>query len=670
MATIRPDDLPAASTVSNTDAFVVDRGSAVQKATPSQIVDAAIPLASQAEAEAGTDNAKRVTPLRVAQAISARMIDINRLGEISIVVPEFDDASSFDIPSISVESFIQDRLARFKRVDAEPAHELKFNNGGWWEISEPVLWDFMGGSDNGALQRVLNAAAILGIRQVNAIGSYTLSSLLTIPDGIELNGSARRLTLTQANAANLTSVVSLGDNAKIRDAILDGNSANNDLDDTNALLRIGGSDNVKVTGCLIRNAPSFGLVMNGGLSSVITDNDFENIYSYGVASFGALTIDADILVLGNRFRQMGGGAAVFQSTRKATFSKNFVKNILTGAPGSRVTVTTSGTTVTMVSGSTANIIPGMWMTIDNGKEYRIASVVSSTQFTTTTAPPALTNVPAMMGTGDLIGNVAAQEIVIEGNQMEGTVTFGGGFSLASDGTTSGRSLVTGNIFKRCGKQGFNVAGEITGDTLVGDVRDISIEGNYFIDVGCGAGIADSDKIAVYVTSSAGKVYNIHVTSNDFYSTMLFGDNDGRSTYYLGAETSLDAGEIKESGNNTFGMLNAGVFNAIKTLTLTSDWGSTATKTILSQNGDSVLFTVACSGTFSASGLGGRIEVSKIVTKPGAKPVVNAKIVATNFTNGANLFQMFNEDQSTQSIWVSNINTTPANGQSYTISMKA
>jgi len=79
MATIRPDDLPAASTVSNTDAFVVDRGSAVQKATPSQIVDAATPLASQAEAEAGTDNAKRVTPLRVKQAIDAIGISADSL---------------------------------------------------------------------------------------------------------------------------------------------------------------------------------------------------------------------------------------------------------------------------------------------------------------------------------------------------------------------------------------------------------------------------------------------------------------------------------------------------------------------------------------------------------------------------------------------------------------
>lgn len=71
MAVIPPRDLAAAASVSNTDVLIVDKGSAVEKALPSQIVDAAIPLASQAEAEAGTDNAKRVTPLRVAQAIAA-----------------------------------------------------------------------------------------------------------------------------------------------------------------------------------------------------------------------------------------------------------------------------------------------------------------------------------------------------------------------------------------------------------------------------------------------------------------------------------------------------------------------------------------------------------------------------------------------------------------------
>lgn len=71
MATIRPDDLPPAASVGEDDAIIVDDGATVEKATPLQIVDAAIPLASQAEAETGTDNEKRVTPLRVKQAIDA-----------------------------------------------------------------------------------------------------------------------------------------------------------------------------------------------------------------------------------------------------------------------------------------------------------------------------------------------------------------------------------------------------------------------------------------------------------------------------------------------------------------------------------------------------------------------------------------------------------------------
>ncbi|QDP53716.1 MAG: hypothetical protein GOVbin7759_3 [Prokaryotic dsDNA virus sp.] len=71
MATIRPNDLPAAGSVGSGNAIIIDDGATVEKATPAQVVDAAIPLASQAEAEAGTDNTKRVTPLRVSQAIDA-----------------------------------------------------------------------------------------------------------------------------------------------------------------------------------------------------------------------------------------------------------------------------------------------------------------------------------------------------------------------------------------------------------------------------------------------------------------------------------------------------------------------------------------------------------------------------------------------------------------------
>src|SRR3546814_3975199 len=65
MATIRPADLPEATTVPSDAAIIIDTGSTVQKATPQKIVDVARPIASQTEAEGGADNAKAMTPLRV-----------------------------------------------------------------------------------------------------------------------------------------------------------------------------------------------------------------------------------------------------------------------------------------------------------------------------------------------------------------------------------------------------------------------------------------------------------------------------------------------------------------------------------------------------------------------------------------------------------------------------
>lgn len=74
MASIRPSDLPAAETVTSDTAIIIDPGSTVQKATPLQIMDAARSLASQNEAELGTDNVKVMSALRVKQAIDAQAL--------------------------------------------------------------------------------------------------------------------------------------------------------------------------------------------------------------------------------------------------------------------------------------------------------------------------------------------------------------------------------------------------------------------------------------------------------------------------------------------------------------------------------------------------------------------------------------------------------------------
>lgn len=69
MANIRPNDLPTAGSVPADAAIMIDNGVSVEKATPLQVTDAARPLASQADAEAGADNVKIMSSLRVKQAI-------------------------------------------------------------------------------------------------------------------------------------------------------------------------------------------------------------------------------------------------------------------------------------------------------------------------------------------------------------------------------------------------------------------------------------------------------------------------------------------------------------------------------------------------------------------------------------------------------------------------
>ena len=67
----KPSQLPAAPSVTNSAVMPVDNGVAVQKATPKQIVDAGRPVASEAQAIAGTDNETAMTPLTTKQAMDA-----------------------------------------------------------------------------------------------------------------------------------------------------------------------------------------------------------------------------------------------------------------------------------------------------------------------------------------------------------------------------------------------------------------------------------------------------------------------------------------------------------------------------------------------------------------------------------------------------------------------
>lgn len=56
-----------------TDRLAIDNGVAMQQTTVANAVNAAVPVASQLEAQAGTDNSKRITSLRVKQSIASEV---------------------------------------------------------------------------------------------------------------------------------------------------------------------------------------------------------------------------------------------------------------------------------------------------------------------------------------------------------------------------------------------------------------------------------------------------------------------------------------------------------------------------------------------------------------------------------------------------------------------
>lgn len=81
MADIRIRELPTASPAVPTDFVAIDNGS-TRKVAISDLVDVGRPLASQAEAEAGTEPTKAMTPLTTAQAIGAQALTPSSVGSV------------------------------------------------------------------------------------------------------------------------------------------------------------------------------------------------------------------------------------------------------------------------------------------------------------------------------------------------------------------------------------------------------------------------------------------------------------------------------------------------------------------------------------------------------------------------------------------------------------
>lgn len=172
-----PRDLPAASSVSSSESLIVDNGSAVRKATPKQVVDAGRPVASQAEAIAGTSNTTAMTPLTTAQALAIRdQKYIERSDLVSAIAGgDLDDIAEGSIVSAAGLDYLK-MPAGHALYGTDPISDMPgYIHSGEIDVRHyGVKHD--GTDDVDAAQAAINTAYALGGLTVNVYDDMTVGA--------------------------------------------------------------------------------------------------------------------------------------------------------------------------------------------------------------------------------------------------------------------------------------------------------------------------------------------------------------------------------------------------------------------------------------------------------------------------------------------------------------
>lgn len=258
MPAIRPDELPAASSVVPGAAIIVDDGSAVEKATPIQIVNAARPLASQVDAEAGADNVKLMSALRVKQAIDVQAVSLSVLAaDTGSSLPGFIQAAPVTDPvGSNVESKLREPAVSLDDTGASPAGT---DNG-------PELGQLLDDMKQ-ATSVSYGATVPMDVRKsVSLIGQYVVKSMSNLWAKTEIRA-------TNGLNSGLTLAADASDDTIFQ---LSGSTALPAWGNQNNI--IGGAYNIlKTDGALVRKNPDFPRAYNAPGGSFMTNFTIENV---------------------------------------------------------------------------------------------------------------------------------------------------------------------------------------------------------------------------------------------------------------------------------------------------------------------------------------------------------------------------------------------------------
>ena len=275
--------------------------------------------------------------------------------------------------------------------------------------------------DTAAIQAAIDSLAAYGGSIFLPPGVYRISTALKMRPGVTLQGGGGA-TITQGNGANLSKMIDFDTNAAANAGIngltIDGNRANNTGSNLTYAVASAQSE-TSITRSVLANIPGLGLLLSGAYPRV-EDTGFFSVFSIAIALQGAAPNTRQYaMVCNNTFANVG-----YFCIGAVWSDFNLISGNKIVSPAVVNAVNTSGTAVTLASGTNfSTLLGGMFMRIAT-VEYQIQSVNSATSITLTSSAGTSASAASVAGGADMINIDSCQGTMITGNETLGGMSSG------------------------------------------------------------------------------------------------------------------------------------------------------------------------------------------------------------------------------------------------------